>query len=533
MSSRPAATLRGTVHAPAAAAARPLGRRGGLWLVVYLTLMLLGATCVTGTAALAVDAASAASALALVLIAISSLWISGGAASALIGVLQPKAAAFAVPATWRPRHGTAILMLLCGEAAEPVASYLAGLRRRIDAIGLEQSTTIFVLSDTQGEARIAAEEAALAELIASGTVVYRRRSENSGRKPGNIADWLENHGADFGYMLVLDADSRMTSGRIRALIHRMEHDPRLGLLQAGIAMVPGRSLFGRHQRLASRLLSNNFGRGLAAWSGDAGNYWGHNAIMRVGAFRSAATLPVLSGRAPFGGPPLSHDFIEAAWIRRAGWTVALDPDMRGSAEDGPQTLTEFHRRDRRWCQGNLQHLRLIGEAGIDPVSRLHLASGVLGYLVAPIWMTLVLLFATGFVVIDSAAALLLIALILLLPKFCAIAAWQRRARTPVRRRLLYRAAVNELLLSTLIAPLIMLRQSAAVIAVFMGRDCGWKSSGGRRFERSLQWLEPLLGIALLALALASGSVASAAWLLPVTLPLILAPRLQRWLAGGA
>jgi membrane glycosyltransferase len=105
--------------------------------------------------------------------------------------------------------------------------------------------------------------------------------------------------------------------------------------------------------------------GFAAWTGDSGNYWGHNAIIRVAAFRAAAPAGA-SGRAPLGRSVLSHDFVEAAWIRRAGWAVALDPATAGSAEDAPQTLAAFHARDRRWCQGNLQHLRLLAEPGLTP-----------------------------------------------------------------------------------------------------------------------------------------------------------------------
>jgi membrane glycosyltransferase len=513
--------------------AQAAGRRGAGWLAAYLCLMLLGALAVIGAVAAAVDTWSPTAWTALGLVAIAALWISGGAATAILGLLVSVPAPLAVPASWRPARGTAILLLLCGEPPAPIADYLRTLRRGADALGLDEAATIFVLSDTRGAERIAAEEAALAPLVAGGAIVYRRRAINIDRKPGNIAEWLDACGDAFGYMAVLDADSRMTAGRIHALIHRMEHEPTLGLLQAGMGMVPGRSLFGRHQRLASRLLSPNFCRGLAAWSADAGNYWGHNAIMRVAAFRNAAALPVLSGPAPFGGPPLSHDFVEAAWIRRAGWRVVLDPDMHGSAEDGPQTLDEFYRRDRRWCQGNLQHLRVIGEPGLDPVSRLHLASGIVGYLVAPVWLALMVLVAADLVSIDGALPLLNVAAILLLPKVVAFADRARRVRTTARRKVVLRASLRELALSTLIAPLVMLRQSGAVLSVLMGRDCGWKSGRDSRFRR-LPWLpEVAVGAGLLTLGASTGSAMAALWLLPVALPLLAAPVLQRWLDRGA
>lgn len=514
------------------AATRRAARRSRRGLTAYVALLTLGSLAVTGVAASAVETWTPASWLALVLVSIGALWISGGAAAALLGLLHPGAAPAAPPAAWRPTRDTAVLVLLCGEPADDLAAYLTSLRHRADAIGLADRLEIFVLSDTRGGERIAAEEAALAPLDAAGAIVYRRRAENIGRKPGNIADWFRVHGAAFSFMVVLDADSRMSARRIRSLIYRMEHDPGIGLLQAGIAMVPGRSLFGRHQRLANRLLSPNFARGLAMWSGDCGNYWGHNAIMRTAAFRSALALPVLPGRAPFGGPPLSHDFVEAAWIRRAGWAVALDPDARGSAEDGPQTLREFYRRDRRWCQGNLQHLRIVAEPGLHPVSRLHLASGIMGYFVAPAWLMLMVLIATDAVALQGALPLVTVAIVLLLPKLMALAYWVRRARTAARSRVVLRASLGELALSTLLAPLVMLRQSLAVFSVLIGRDCGW-NAGRVESPAGIPWLpEVTVGSFLLVLGASAGPM-SMVWLLPVALPLLAAPVLQRWLDRGA
>lgn len=493
------------------------------WALAALTAAM--SLAVVAAFAASVTSWTPAAIIALPLVLASAAWVAGGAATALLGIVHAPEAS---PSDGgEPRGRTALLFLLCNEDADPLAAHLHSLLPALDRAGLSGATQVFVLSDSFRPEAVAAEEQALSPLHEAGRIVYRRRARNEGRKPGNIADWLESHGSAFDHMLVLDADSRMSAPRIARMIRRMESEPRLGLLQAAISHVPGRSRFGRHQRLSGRILSPNFVRGFAAWTGASGNYWGHNAIMRVAAFRVAARLPVLPGPAPLGGPILSHDFVEAAWMRRAGWDVVLDPDLGGSAEDGPQTLEEFHRRDRRWCQGNLQHMRLLAEPGLDPVSRLHFASGAFSYLAAPVWLLLVALIASGAIPVAGALPLVLTALLLLVPKVCALPPLLSRARTFRRRVLVLRAAVGELVVSTLIAPLVMLRQSASVAAVLMGRDCGWKSDrASLRLPRG--GAEAAAGAAFVAFGVLGGG-AAAPWLLPLVLPLLGAPLLLRWL----
>ncbi|MEX1233472.1 MAG: glucans biosynthesis glucosyltransferase MdoH [Roseovarius sp.] len=492
----------------------------------FFALTALFAAALTSAFAMAITEWTPLAMAALPLMALNAAWISGGAVTALIGLLRPARAALMPPPNWMPEGRTAILVTLCKEDPQPVARYLADLRASLDRAGLSEHTVIFALSDTPGGAAAERELGALHPLVEAGKIHYRRRAENTGRKPGNIADWLHHHGDRFEYMLVLDADSRMSAGRMQRMIRQIESRPRTGLLQAGMALVPGQSRFGRHQRVAVRLMSPNFGRGMAAWAGQTGNYWGHNAILRVAAFRGASNLPKIPGRAPFGGPLLSHDFIEAAWIRRAGWAVELDPDMAGSAEDGPQTLEEFHKRDRRWCQGNLQHMCVIGAPGLKPISRFHLASGVLSYLAAPIWLLLVMLIASGAVPVTGALPFALIAGVLLLPKICALAGWLARARTLRRRWVALRAWASELVLSTLIAPIIMIRQTASVASVLMGRDCGWKSGRTPRWQMPRGLPEAAAGAAILLLAIQAEGGATI-WLAPLIVPLLGAPLVVR------
>ena len=280
------------------AAARELPRAAAAFVI----LTLLMASAVVIAFVLHVEAWTPFAFATVPLLATSAIWISGGAATAVLGLFSPPPAPTPIPAR-PPRGKTAILVMMCREDPEPIATYLASLRKSLDRAGLDAATRIFVLSDTSGDAEVAAEEAAIRHLADADILTYRRRARNTGRKPGNIADWLDRWGDDYDYMLVLDADSRMSVDRIRRLIARMEARPRLGLLQAAIALNPGHTRFGRLQRTSARLLGPNFVRGFASWTGRNGNYWGHNALLRVQAFRVAAHLPVLSGPAPFGGDP--------------------------------------------------------------------------------------------------------------------------------------------------------------------------------------------------------------------------------------
>src|SRR5690606_19893299 len=169
------------------------------------------------------------------------------------------------------------------------------------------------------------------------SVWYRHRHRNSDRKAGNVRDFVERWGGRYETMLVLDADSLMSASTIRAIRDGMAADPEIGLLQTVPALAGQDSLFARAQQFAGRVFGPVVSRGQAAWQGDDGNYWGHNAIIRVAAFAAACGLPELPGRRPFGGAVMSHDFVEAALMRRAGWAVRMAPDLGGSWEDGPPT----------------------------------------------------------------------------------------------------------------------------------------------------------------------------------------------------
>ena len=518
------------------APAAPSGRRTAAFGLAILAVIGLGLTMAAG---LARDGYQAIDALLMALYLPIVSWTAFAAATAVLGSFwsggDPRPSG-APRRGWVPQGRTAILIPARNEDVEALRDRIRALRADLGARALRRKVDIFVLSDSDNPLIIDREERmaeALAGDLRSGVATYyRRRRENSGRKPGNIAEWLRRWGGAYQYMLTFDADSRMSASRIAELIRRMEKRPDLGLIQSGVRLTGARTRFGRVQQAATGLYGPAFTAGIAGWSGGAGNYWGHNALARVRAFADAAGLPRLEGSAPFGGDVLSHDFVEAAWLRRAGWSVEIDPDAAGSSEEGPQTLAEFHKRDRRWCQGNLQHIRILARArGLDPISRLHLACGIFGYLASPLWLALVVAAtmsgSTGTMTVPVLGAIAL----LLAQKLAGVAYWLRR--DPAGWRRTCRVAAGETLISGLLAPIVMMRQTVSVISVLSGNDCGWKPaarSGLRGGNDDMPWLEPAAGVALLLAVLPGvGSLWQVAVVMPIVLPLLIAPWLVAWL----
>ncbi len=470
----------------------------------------------------------------LALFAFNAFWLAGAAITALMG-------RGGVPASPSPRAApararTAVLWLVCGEDPDPIAARIAVFRRGLRRAGLQGVCDIFILSDTASPQARAAE----ARVFAPLGVRYRNRAEPEGRKPGNLQDWIAAHGADYDSMLVLDADSGFSAERLAGLRARMAAEPDLGLIQCAIRLRPGQSRLAGMQRLSARLCGAGFAHGLARLSGDAGNYWGHNALIRTRAFAEVTPLPALPGRAPMGGVILSHDFIEAAALRRAGWKVVIDPEARGSFEDSPESVQAHHRRDRRWAQGNLQHLRLIGARGLHPASRLHLLAGIQSYLSAPIWLMLVVMLGSGAVHATWAALAPLGATLALLmvPKLAGLARWRQGRMTPSRRATLRRALWGELAQTTLFAPLAMIRRTGFVLAVAAGRDSGWQPAGSAASATAAPGRPEAIAGGVIALAVtapqmmlgggAGAALLAATVVVPVVGPLLAAPWLIRW-----
>ena len=460
---------------------------------------------------------------------------------------------------WRPRplaqplNGlqVAILLPMYGEPAEDTVGHavqlLAGLSAAAAAVGSRHRFTLHVLSDTRSDAAAAQEAAAVAlaqRLHPALGIGYRRRAQNTDYKSGNIRDWICANGGGHDAMLILDADSVMGPRTVIAMADALAQDPGLGLIQTIPRVLPGHTVWQGLQSFASDVYGVNMGRGFAMWTGAEGNFLGHNALVRTRAFAASAGLPHLSGRPPRGGVILSHDFVEAALLRRAGWGVRLLPEAPDSHEDTPETLVGYLRRDRRWCQGNLQHLRLLAVPGLHPVSRFHLLQGAMAYLASVWWLALLVLSALpeqsgaapdpfaanphmpvwpDLPAVTQAAIAGFVGLMVVAPKLLGLVGHLREQELSAPAVPRFAGLVlAEMALSALLAPALMVHQVRAVIRTIGGLDGGWAPhvSGPSDLRTLLRFhaTETVLGAVLLGLAI-SGHLSL--WLLPVVIGLCL------------
>ncbi|MEN9708869.1 MAG: hypothetical protein RIQ68_1277 [Pseudomonadota bacterium] len=502
----------------------------------------------------------------LVLFVANFSWIALAFTSGLLGFIwlfthrQPPAND--TPLTSR----TAIVMPIYNEAPSRVFASLQAIYEQIEASGKAEHFDWFFLSDTTNpDIWIAEERAFIAmreRLGAEARIYYRHRAKNTSRKAGNIADFVSTWGGAYEHMVVLDADSLMTADAILSLTVAMEADPDSGIIQTLPLIINRNTLFARQQQFAAKIYGPVIASGLALWSGRDGNYWGHNAIIRTRAFAEHCGLPDLRGRPPFGGHILSHDFVEAALMRRAGYAVYMLPTVGGSYEESPPSLIDLAARDRRWCQGNLQHLRVMGAAGLKLATRQHFATGIMSYLASPFWMAqlivgIVLVLQSAYIRpeyftqeftlfpawprFDAQRALELFGitmLVLLMPKFFGLVlalfnASLRRASGGGTRLVI--SSLLEIILSALFAPIMMVIQTGSVMQILFGRDTGWNPQ--RRDDGSIPFSSIVRRhrshVALGIITLIAGLIISpslAAWMSPTIAGLILAVPLS-WASG--
>ncbi len=512
--------------------------------------------------------------LFLVLSTIAFGWIALGSLSSAFGFLPlaigEKADTIELP---QPDGAlsvrTALLLPVFEEDPANIAGTVQAIADELQSMGRTAAFDVFILSDTRGLREGKNEEAAFfalkRRLAGVMPVYYRRRRDNHARKSGNIKDWVRRFGGSYDLFIILDGDSVMSGTTLVRLALAMQRDSRAGLIQTVPRLTGAVTLLQYLQQFAANVYGPSVAAGLAFWHRDQGNYWGHNAIIRTKAFASAAGLPTLPGPAPFGGDIRSHDFVEAVLLQRAGWGVHIVPAVEGSYEGQPPTLPDVIVRDRRWAQGNLQHLSIVRAAGLTTMGRIHLVMGATSYLISAVWAASL---AVGVVlalqgqqvipsyfidkktlfpvwpVVDAGAALRLLfatMVIVLLPKFLGLILEIKRvqrAREPLGIPRAVLGVGMETVFSILLSPILMVTQTVAVFEVLFGRDSGWRAqargAGGMSLKQAAQfhWRHVVIG-AVLGLLCWWASPQIMAWMSPVIVGLLLAVPLSWYTARPA
>ncbi len=504
--------------------------------LALLVLVLFGAY--VGTQAMAEVLPEAGAALAekglLVLFGVLFAWISAGFWTAAMGawvlmrspgrgpLMRGLASEPLRPLD--PGARTALAMPICNEHVPTVFGGLEATIRSLVATGESAHFDVYVLSDTNDADIRAAEQGAWADLAASLAadaggephalrVHYRWRQQRTKRKAGNVADFCRRWGGAYRYLVVLDADSVMTGECLTTLVRVMEAHPDAGIVQTAPKAVGHETFHARVQQFCAHAYGPLFTAGMRFWQLGESHYWGHNAILRMAPFMACCALAPLRGTGSLSGEILSHDFVEAALMRRAGWKVWVADEIEGSYEQVPPNLLAELQRDRRWCQGNLQNSRLMFEPGLHAVHRTAFLTGVLAYASSPFWLAFLmlstLLFAQHagneptyffepyqlFPIWPTANVRLMLTLfgltgvLLLAPKamsLLAIILRGRAGRFGGVARLLASAFV-EFLHSLLLAPVRMVFHTQFVLAALTGWRLDWKSPP--RDDASTSWRE--------------------------------------------
>jgi membrane glycosyltransferase len=470
--------------------------------------------------------------LLLALFALTLPWMVVGFWNAIIGLLLCQCykdpTTVVLPASMQVNdsapltHSTAILLCIRNESPARLIRNLQEMVRGLAADQLAGFFHVYILSDTNDEG-IAKEErdgfkAMSTEWSKTIPITYRCRTDNAGYKSGNIADFCQRWGKDHDFALVLDADSFMASTAIVRLVRMMQANPRLGILQGLVIGLPSSSAFTRLFQYGMRLGMRSYTMGSAWWQADCGPYWGHNALIRLAPFIAHCELPTLRSRSGLPKPILSHDLIEAILMRRAGYEVRIYPSEDASWEENPPTLTEYIRRDLRWCEGNLQYLHLLTLKNLQPVSRIQLILAIAMFFGSPAWIALIFIctLAIGMSAAPSSlvnpdyfSALLVVTLVMwYLPKIAGaldvVLRNSESQRFGGRWRFCF-SLMLELLFSILMTPITWLNHSIFIIGLALGKKGGW--TGQTRDDHSVWithalqqfWPHTLIGIGLASL----------------------------------
>jgi membrane glycosyltransferase len=482
--------------------------------VLFATVVLVSIAGLLALAGRALSAGGfgAADGLLLILFGLTMPWSVIGFWNATIGFFimrfarDPVATVLPAAAWLRGDEpiiaSTAITIFVRNEPLQRVIRNIDAMMRELDAAGVADRFHLYVLSDTN-QAEITGLEERLFGALAEEwrgrmPVIYRRRAVNTGFKAGNFWDFLERWGGRHEFAVTLDTDSFMTAAAVMRMVRLMQAEPTLGILQGLVVGLPSTSAFARIFQFGMRLGMRSWTIGSAWWQADCGPYWGHNAVIRIAPFLAHCHIPELPNGGVLGGQVLSHDQIEAALMRRAGYDVRVLPEEDLGWEENPPTLIEFIRRDQRWCQGTLQYGFFLFAPGLQFVSRFQLAFAMLMFLGSPAWVGLLIVGTLAvaaspspadFIRADAGYALLAIILVMwFAPKIATVV--DVMTRPNLRRAFggstrFLSSVVAETVFFILLSPIMWVCHTLFLAGLPFGRVIGW--IGQVRDDHTVPW----------------------------------------------
>lgn len=439
---------------------------------------------------------------------------------------------------------TAIAMCIRNEDVSQVNRNLTAMMARLVASGYGDKFHVYVLSDSSEENIITDEKAVFSKLRRDWAdkinVTYRLREDNWGFKAGNIRDFCDTWGVNHDFMLTLDADSVMSAAAILRLVRMMQANDKLGILQSLVVGLPSDSAFTRVFQFGMRMGMKSYTLGSAWWQADCGPYWGHNALIRLQPFMEHCHLPILPGKGPLSGYILSHDQVEAVYMRRAGYECRVVAEEGGSYEENPPHILEFIRRDLRWCHGNMQYLKLLTERGLKPTSRVQLLLAILMFTSAPAWITFVMVATwsivfsdmtfSGFQMGPGYVLFLMIMTMIFAPKLVSIA--DVLTRPNLRKAYgggfaVITSAAVEIVFSMLLAPIMAIAETIFLAGLPFGKARGWAAQSRQVTSLPIAtvakhlWPQMLFGVVGVTALFITGSVTFNGFI--VSLPVFLGP----------
>jgi membrane glycosyltransferase len=244
---------------------------------------------------------------------------------------------------------------------------------------------------------------------------------------------------------------------------------------------------------------------------------------------------------------LSHDQVEATFMRRAGYEVRVMPEEGGSWEENPPTILEFMKRNTRWCQGNLQYFKLLNTPGLKPVSRFQLVWAIAMFLGIPAWTFMLPLAALkpfdgeSLALFPAASALSLyifFTVMNLMPKIAGLIDIMLTpggtARYGGTSKFLF-AGLTEIVFAWVLGASDTFRTTIFMVGLLFGKSVTWggqaRDAHGVPWDVAISnlWPQTVFGVIVVGL-MAKTSLAFALWSLPLTLGFLIAIPFAVWSA---